>query len=150
MLRCASIPSLQRTVSTSPLVDFRAPRLWIFLSSLLQGFSATCRKASVHHEVIDELTLSTEVKWQDIAVSYPGVFLLGGERQDRGARERFNSITYPCTWIEAKGNSTLANRLLRNLQKEKPAIEVRITPLNLSRPEFLDRGSSRIPTLDSR
>jgi hypothetical protein len=29
-----SIASLQRTVSTPPLVDFRAPRLWIFLSSL--------------------------------------------------------------------------------------------------------------------
>jgi hypothetical protein len=38
MLRCRSIVSLQRTVSTPPLIDFRAPRLWIFLSSLQEAF----------------------------------------------------------------------------------------------------------------
>ena len=38
MLRYRSIASLQRTASTSPLVDFRAPRTWIFLSSLQEAF----------------------------------------------------------------------------------------------------------------
>jgi hypothetical protein len=38
MLRCRSIASLRRTVSTPPLVDFRAPHLWIFLSSLQEVF----------------------------------------------------------------------------------------------------------------
>jgi hypothetical protein len=42
MLRCRSIASLQRTVSTPPLIDFRAPRIWIFLSSLQEAFSAPC------------------------------------------------------------------------------------------------------------
>jgi hypothetical protein len=41
MLRCRSIASLQRTVSTPPLVDFRAPRIWIFLSSLQEAFFST-------------------------------------------------------------------------------------------------------------
>ena len=41
MLRCRSIVSLQRTVSTPPLVDFRAPRLWIFLISLQEAFFST-------------------------------------------------------------------------------------------------------------
>jgi hypothetical protein len=39
MLRCRAIASHRRTVSTPPLVDFRAPRLWIFLSSLQEAFS---------------------------------------------------------------------------------------------------------------
>jgi hypothetical protein len=42
MLRCSLIASLQRTVSTPPRVDFRAPRIWIFLSSLQEVFSANC------------------------------------------------------------------------------------------------------------
>jgi hypothetical protein len=42
MLRCRLIASLQRTVSTPPLVDFRAPRIWIFLSSLQEVFSGPC------------------------------------------------------------------------------------------------------------
>jgi hypothetical protein len=41
MLRCCSIVSLQRTGSTPPLVDFRAPRLWIFLISLQEAFFST-------------------------------------------------------------------------------------------------------------
>ena len=41
LLRCRSIASLQRTVSTPPLVDFRAPRIWIFLSSLQEAFFST-------------------------------------------------------------------------------------------------------------
>jgi hypothetical protein len=41
MLRYRSIASLQRTVSTPPLVDSRAPCIWIFLSSLQEAFFST-------------------------------------------------------------------------------------------------------------
>jgi hypothetical protein len=41
MLRCCSITSLRRTLSTPPLVDFRAPPLWIFLCSPQEAFFST-------------------------------------------------------------------------------------------------------------
>jgi hypothetical protein len=41
MFRCRSIASLQRTASTPSLVIFRAPRTWIFLSSLQEPFLNT-------------------------------------------------------------------------------------------------------------
>jgi hypothetical protein len=41
MLRCRSIASLQRTVSTLHSSIFRAPRIWIFLSSLQETFFNT-------------------------------------------------------------------------------------------------------------
>jgi len=41
MLRCRSIASLQRTVSTSPLVDFSRASPLDFLSSLQEAFFST-------------------------------------------------------------------------------------------------------------
>jgi hypothetical protein len=52
MLRCRSIASLQHTLSTPPLVDFRAPRTWIFLSSLQEAFFSTLLVKEFGFEVI--------------------------------------------------------------------------------------------------
>ena len=38
MLRCAQSPRVNVLPYTPPFVDFRAPRLWIFLSSLQEAF----------------------------------------------------------------------------------------------------------------
>jgi hypothetical protein len=51
MLRYRSIASLQRTVSTPPLVDFRAPRIWIFLSSLQEAFFSTLLSIAAENNV---------------------------------------------------------------------------------------------------
>src|SRR5687768_8114257 len=68
MLRCSLIASLQRTVSTPPRVDFRAPRIWIFLSSLQEFFQRT---ASIQADSIWlRLLLGTSAARCRLAVNY--------------------------------------------------------------------------------
>jgi hypothetical protein len=56
MFRCRSIASLQRTASTPSLVIFRAPRTWIFLSSLQEPFLNTLYEYPKTH-VLDAASL---------------------------------------------------------------------------------------------
>jgi hypothetical protein len=57
MLRCRSIASLRRTVSTPRSSIFRAPRTWIFLSSLQEAFFSTLLVQTIRHRLIVHLNV---------------------------------------------------------------------------------------------